>query len=118
MINPFQPQPSRPSEILQVPDAGEAFRKAYFNLEPGTVAVAPNAPKTVYYVMTLKQRIPAPFEGLYSSFGPRIGLQNEVQAEAIVRRGQEWLEELRARAGLPPNWTPPDEQARAEAEPA
>jgi peptidyl-prolyl cis-trans isomerase D len=117
MINPFQPQPSQPSEILQVPDAGAEFRKAYFDLEPGAVAVAPNAPKTVYYVMTLNQRSPAPFEGLYASFGPRAGLQNEVMTDAIVRRGQEWLEELRARAGLSPDWVPPDEQERAEREP-
>lgn len=114
MINPFQPQPSRPSEILQVPDADEAFRDAYFQLEPRQVAVAANAPKTVYYAMALNRRTPAAFESLYSAFGPRIGIQNEVLTEAYLRRGRGWLEELRARAGLPPNWTPDDARSRDE----
>ena len=42
--------------VPEIPYAGEAFRDAYFGLQPGSVVVAPNQPKTDYYVMTLERR--------------------------------------------------------------
>jgi peptidyl-prolyl cis-trans isomerase D len=110
MLNPFQPEPARPSEILQIPDASPALRDALFGLQPGTVAVAPNLAKTTYYVLALNERSPADLAGLYSPFGSRMSLQNDVLLEAIARRSREWMQELRTKAGLPADWTPPEEQ--------
>jgi hypothetical protein len=115
MLNPFQPEPARPSEILQIPDASPALRDALFGLEPGQVAVAPNLSKTVYYVMTLNERSPADLAGLYSPFGSRMSIQNDVLLEAIARRSREWMQELRNRAGLPADWVPEDEKREQEA---
>jgi peptidyl-prolyl cis-trans isomerase D len=99
--NPFQPEPARPSEIPQIPDAGESLRDALFSLGPKTVAVEPNAPKTVYYVMTLNQNIPAEFAALYSPVGPKTPLQNEVFSDAYRRLSEEWMGMLRKEAGVP-----------------
>ena len=55
--------------IPEVAVPGESFRKAYFALQPGSVAVAPNQPETVYYVMVLERREPATFAALYAPNG-------------------------------------------------
>jgi hypothetical protein len=108
--NPFQPSPARPSAIPQIPDAGEDLRNAYFSLGPKTVAVEPNAPKTVYYVMTLNQSIPADFAALYSPIGPKAPLQQEVFTDAYRTMAEEWMTMLREEAGLPKDWVPKDEE--------
>lgn len=107
--NPFQFGKPRPVEIPQVPRAGEEFRKAYFSLAPGTVNVAPNDPKSIYYVLSYNQGIPAEIAKLYSTFGPQAQIRSEVFTEALSRRAEEWMSGLRRRAGLDPNWVPPDE---------
>ena len=63
----FEPSPVVETPIPDVPHAGEAFRDTYFGLQPGSVDVAPNQPKTVYYVMTLDRREPATFSALYAA---------------------------------------------------
>ena len=52
-----QPRRSRPRSRRSL-TPGEAFRDAYFGLQKGAVEVAPNQPKTVYYVLTLDRREP------------------------------------------------------------
>jgi len=108
--NPFQPEPARPSEIPQIPDAGESLRDALFTLGPKTVAVEPNAPKTVYYVMTLNQNVPADFAALYSPVGPKTPLQNEVFTDAYRRLSEEWMGTLREEAGVPREGIAVDEE--------
>lgn len=110
----MRPEPARPSEILQLPNAGPALRDALFSLVPKEVKVAPNQPETTYYVLVLNQRAPANLAGLYDSFGPRRMFQEEVQSELLVARIRGWLEELRRKAGLKPDWVPPEE-ARKQA---
>ena len=61
--------------IPDVPYAGESFRKAYFDLQPGSVAVAANQPRTVYYVMVPERREPATFAALYAPNGDDLPLQ-------------------------------------------
>ena len=109
MLDPFRPNPSRPSEIPEMPDAGDTLRDALFSLGPKSVVVEPNAPKTVYYVMTLHQNVPVDFAALYGPFGLRVGLQNEVYTKAAMKLHEEWLNRLRAEAGLKADWRPVDE---------
>jgi peptidyl-prolyl cis-trans isomerase D len=116
MLNPFQPEPARPSEILQIPDASPALREALFGLEPGKVAVAPNLSKSTYYVLALNQRSTADLAGLFSPFGARASLEQDVYRDAILRRGRTWMQELQKRAGLPADWVPPEEQREQAAE--
>jgi hypothetical protein len=115
MLGPGQEIPSRPNPIPGIPDPSEALRDALFGLEPKQVAVAPNQPKTVYYALGLNRRVPADFDRLYDPFGPRMYLQSEVAQDALRLQDERWMASLRARAGLPPGWTPADE---AKGEPA
>ncbi|MGE3820203.1 MAG: hypothetical protein AB7I30_12355, partial [Isosphaeraceae bacterium] len=104
--------PPTPTEIPQMPLAGPTLRDAYFDLAEGEVEVAPNAPKTTYYVMTLNTRMPASFASLYAPTGDFFRYRNEAMGDAILKRDEQWMDQLRAEAGLPPGWTPPDEKAR------
>jgi hypothetical protein len=76
------------------------------------VTVAPNAPETVYYVVAAQQRIPARFEELFAPYGPRMRFQAEAIDEARTRVAESWLAQLRTRARLKPDWTPPDEEEK------
>jgi peptidyl-prolyl cis-trans isomerase D len=115
MLSQFQAMPARPSEILQIPDAGEAVREAIFSLEPKQVKVAPNQPKSIYYALTLNQRFPVDMAGLYDPIGPRFTIQQEVTQENGRDRILAWIEDLRRKAGLPDGWVPPDEKGEETA---
>jgi len=95
--------------IPDVPYPGEAFRNAYFGLKTGAAAVAPDQPKTVYYVMTLERRDPATFASLYAVNGDEFRYKYSTQREAARRLEENWLGWLRKQAGLKPDWIPPDE---------
>lgn len=110
----FENGPATPTEIPQLPAAGEALRDAYFDLGEGQVAVAANEPKTVYYTMTLDRRIPATFTALYAPNGDLYRYQTEVFEETLKAHDESWMDALRAKAGLGPDWSPPDEKKEAE----
>jgi peptidyl-prolyl cis-trans isomerase D len=108
----FQTGPPIPTEIAKIPNPGQALRDAYFGLEPGTVAVAPNQPKDTYYVLTLAERIPATFAALYAPNGDYIRYQREALTQAAQTQQQQVMNRLRVQAGLDPNWVPSDEANR------
>jgi peptidyl-prolyl cis-trans isomerase D len=108
----IQTGPPTLSEIPQIPEAGEEIRKAYFDLEPGQVAVAANQPKSSYYVLTLDRRIPATFATLYAPNGEYFRYRNEAMSDAFRRQEDQALSRLRAEAGVKPDWVPPDEASR------
>ncbi|GIW87350.1 MAG: hypothetical protein KatS3mg108_1674 [Isosphaeraceae bacterium] len=95
-LSPFALPESRPSEIPELPNAGAELRKALFALEPGVVQVAPNAPKTVYYVLTLDRRTPADLRDLFGPLGRRPGIEREVVARLTSERIRARLQALRA----------------------
>jgi hypothetical protein len=95
--------------IADVAYPGEAFRDAYFGLQAGAVAVAPDQPKTVYYVMTPDRRVPATFAALYAPNGDSFRYNMVTQREAARRLEENWLGWLRKQAGIKPDWIPPDE---------
>jgi peptidyl-prolyl cis-trans isomerase D len=105
----FQNGPPTLTEIPELPNAGDDLRDAIFSLEPGRVLVAPNQPKTVYYALTLNDRIPATFATLYAPNGEYIRYKSEAQFNAQRRREEQAMNRLRADAGLPSNWAPSDE---------
>jgi peptidyl-prolyl cis-trans isomerase D len=105
----FQTGPPIPTELPQFPNASPALRDAYFALDTGKVAVAPNQPKTVYYVLTLDRRVPAPFAALYAPNGDYVRYQREVLTQAMQDRDEQWMGRLRSQAGLDPSWVPSDE---------
>ncbi|HWE39159.1 MAG TPA: hypothetical protein VG406_21600 [Isosphaeraceae bacterium] len=107
--------PSRPQEIPEVPHAGQAFRDAFFNLKPGAVVVEPDAPETAYYVIALAHRNPAAFATFIGPIGPIRELKPTIARAAQYRGARDALASLRARAGLPENWTPPDEADHRDA---
>jgi hypothetical protein len=108
----------RPSEISEMPNAGDALREAMFDLRPKGVAVAPDQPREVYYVLAPDQRVRAKFEALYAPYGPRYQFQDEARQEANTQRAEAWMELLRAKAGLNPDWKPADEADRSASETA
>ena len=107
--NQFNSTQARPTEIPQIPNAGEAVRDALFGLETGQVAVAPDQPEDAFYTLALERRNPVGYTTLYAPTGPRMGLQTEVQDEARMKRLDAWMAHLRAQAGLPADWSPPEE---------
>lgn len=109
MPGQFSPPRPRPSEIPLIPNAGEPLREALFSLEPGQVAVAPDEPRTAYYVLALHHKLPVDYTSLYAPNGPLRVLQIEVLEEARDRRLESWMADLRSAAGLPSDWKPPEE---------
>jgi peptidyl-prolyl cis-trans isomerase D len=95
--------------IPDVPQAGEAFRDAYFSLQAGTVATAPNRPETVYYVLTLDRREPATFATLYAPNGDEFRYKMFAREQAGRQLLDDWMGWLRHQAGLKPDWDPADE---------
>jgi peptidyl-prolyl cis-trans isomerase D len=105
----FMPPKPRPTEIPEIPNAGDAVRQAILDLEEGQVDVEPDQPQAVFYVVGLHKRYPAPYTGLYSPYGERMRLQYEVSDEARQHRYDAWMTTLRTQAGLAPDWSPPEE---------
>ncbi len=112
----FESGPPTESEIRQIPNAGEALRNALFDLAPKSVAVAPNQPKSIYFVLTQDRREPASFAALYAPNGDYMRYLSESMAEAQRRRDEEWMNGLRKQAELKPGWKPRDEVDREEKE--
>ncbi len=96
--------------IPEVDQVGTAFREAYFGLQNGSVAVAPNQPETVFYAMALDRREPASFATLY--YTPN---SEEFRYKMVARQQAErdlidhWMGWLRRQAGLKDDWVPADE---------
>ena len=111
----FEPNPVVETPIPDVPHAGEAFRDAYFGLQAGSVDVAPNQPRTVYYVMTLDRREPATFSALYAPNGDEYRYKIMAREQASRQQDEQWMGWLRQQAGLKPDWIPPDEAKKDEA---
>jgi peptidyl-prolyl cis-trans isomerase D len=105
----FGAETSEESPIPDVTYAGDAFRKAYFDLQPGFLAVAPNEPKTVYYVMAVQNREPATFAKLYAPNGDEFRYKIMARDQAARRLDEQWMGWLRQQAGITPAWVPPDE---------
>ena len=111
----FEPSPVVETPIPDVPQAGEAFRDAYFGLQAGSVDVAPNQPRTVYYVMTLDRREPASFSALYAPNSDEYRYKSMAREQASRQQDEQWMGWLRQQAGLKPDWIPPDEAKKDEA---
>ncbi|HZW32670.1 MAG TPA: hypothetical protein VFF52_18300, partial [Isosphaeraceae bacterium] len=110
----FEPEAPQETPVPEVPHAGEAFRTAYFALQPGSVAVAPNQPQTVYYVLTADHREPATFAALYAPNGDEFRYKFMAREQAGRQLVDHWMDWLRQQAGLKPDWVPADE-AKGEA---
>jgi peptidyl-prolyl cis-trans isomerase D len=112
--NPYRMSEPEETPISEVPSAGEAFREAYFGLQPGAVAVAPNQPETSYYVMTLERRDPATFAALYAPAGDEYKYKSFAKEQADRQLVEGWLGWLRHQAGVPDGWVPADEAREKE----
>jgi peptidyl-prolyl cis-trans isomerase D len=114
-MNPVKMDQPEETPISEVPFPGEAFRTAYFSLQPGSVAVAPNQPKTSYYAMILERREPATFAALYAPVGEVMRYNSIARDQADRQLVDNWMNWLRLKAGLDPNWVPPDEAKEKDA---
>jgi peptidyl-prolyl cis-trans isomerase D len=102
------------STIPDVPHAGEAFRTAFFGLEPGAVTVAPDQPRKVFYVLSFDRREPATVAGLYADNGDELRYKLSARDVATRQAEGDWMAWLRAKAELRPDWIPPDEQKKKD----
>ena len=97
--------------IADIANAGDAFRDAFFGLQVGAIAIAPNQPRTINYLMALEKREPATFTALYAPYGNfkrryESSAQEEVWAAILADEMDELAaEERRSPKGL----GPPDE---------
>lgn len=99
-------------EETPIPDVifpDQAFRDAYFSLQAQATTVAPNQPRSIYYVMTLDRREPATFAALYAPNGDEYRYKSMSRDAAARRLDDQWMSWLRKEAGIPDDWTPPDE---------
>lgn len=110
--NSFETGLSREAEIPEIPRAGDDLREIYFNLQPGQTAVAADRPKTTYYVLALKSRKPVEFATFMMPLGPYKMQAESLRQAEMLRRRERLLKELRAKAKLPADWSPPDERKR------
>jgi peptidyl-prolyl cis-trans isomerase D len=116
---PFESGPPEDTPIVEVPHAGDAFRDAYFGLQTGSIAMAANQPRTIFYVMTLERRDPATFAALYAPNGDELRYKLSAERQATQQLIDEWMGWLRQQAGLKPDWVAPDEaKGKAAAEEA
>jgi peptidyl-prolyl cis-trans isomerase D len=111
----YEPAPIVETQIAEAPHAGEAFRDKYFGLRAGSVTVAPNQPKTSYYVLTLDRREPATFTALYAPNSDEYRYRGMAREKAAKHQDDQWMGWLRRQAGLKPDWVPPDESKKDEA---
>jgi hypothetical protein len=114
--NPFEMSAPGETPISEVAFPGEAFRKAYFSLQPGSVAVAPNQPETDYYAMALDRRDPATFTALYAPNGDEFRYKMLAREQAGRELVDDWMGWLRHDAGIDTNWVPPDEAREKDAD--
>jgi hypothetical protein len=105
----FDMEQPQDTPMPEVAHAGKAFRDAYFSLQPGSVAVAANQPRTVFYVMTLDRREPATFAALYAPNGDEFRYKMFAREQAGRQLVDHWLGWLRQQAGVKPDWAPADE---------
>jgi peptidyl-prolyl cis-trans isomerase D len=110
----YEPAPVVETQIPDVPHAGEGFREAYFGLHSGSVAIAPNQPKTTYYVLTLDRREPATFTALYAPSSDEYRYRGMARDKAAKHQDEQWMGWLRRQAGLKSDWVPPDEMKKDE----
>jgi len=109
LANPMDSGLPEETTIPEISHPGEAFRDAYFGLQTGSVALAPNQPETDYYVMTLDRREPATFAALYAPNGDEYRYKGIALQQATRKLVDQWLERLRREAGIQPGWVPADE---------
>jgi peptidyl-prolyl cis-trans isomerase D len=105
----FEPGPPEDTPIPGVAHAGDLFKDAYFGLQPGAPAVAPNEPKTVYHVLVLEKREPATFAALYAPNSDVYRYQMMTHDQAARELEERWMGWLRQQAGVKSDWVPPDE---------
>jgi hypothetical protein len=88
----FDMEQPQDTPMPEVTHAGKAFRDAYFSLQPGSVAVAANQPRTVFYAMTLDRREPSSHPRLYAVERRRIRTRClPASRRAVVRRSLDGL---------------------------
>jgi hypothetical protein len=110
----YEPSPVQETPIPDVPLAGPSLRDAYFSLQTGSVDIAANQPRTVYYVLTLDRRDPATFAALYAPSGEEFRYKRMALDQAAKQQDEQWKNWLRQQAGLRPDWVPPDELRKDE----
>jgi hypothetical protein len=95
--------------IPDVPFAGDAFRDAFFGLQPGSIATAANQPRTTFYVLALDKREPATFTAFYAPYGEQQSYDQTTKIQAGRQLVEEWMKSLRKKAGMADDWVSPDE---------
>ena len=107
-IHPLMAQgrPPRISEVRGVTMPGDDFMQAVFGLDVGGVGVAPNAPKSEYYVVRLIESNPAP-EALWAMFVSEHYFV--YMGAAIADQGslyEAWLDGIKSASGFAwdPQW--------------
>lgn len=114
--NPYGYAPPTETPIPGVDHPGEALRNAYFSVQEGEPLVASNQPGTMYYVVSLDRREPVEMNNLYGPIGEEMSYKALSRIQTSIRQNDAWMNRLRREAGLPADWTPPDESTEEQAE--
>jgi hypothetical protein len=97
------PQEPRITNVLGVEAAGQDFMRTVFDLSAGEVGVAFNAPQTEVYVVRVMSMEPSP-RVLMERFLAETPRQQQnyfmISQDENVKMSRDWLEDIRATAGL------------------
>lgn len=113
MATGFSGMPARENQFAEFAEPGKALMDAAFKLAEKQVVVEPNATSNIYYVMGLAARKPVTPEQLYGPTGPFLRLVRSAMADAEMAGRDDWMKELRKKAGLGDDWVPPSEREKA-----
>ena len=105
----FQRGPATPTDLPQIPRAGQELADTLFGLKAGEVAVSPDLPQKTFYVMSLNRREPVSFATLFGPGGSLSSYYGETRTDLLTKNLTDGMARLRQEAGLPTDWTPPGE---------
>ena len=110
--NSFGTGLSREAEIPEIPRPATTFAIFISTSSPAKSKSPAIDPKTTFYVLTLKTREPVDFLTFMMPLGPYMTQGESLRQADMYRRRDQLLKELRAKAKLPADWSPPDERKR------
>lgn len=110
MSTSFSGMPARENQFPELVEAGQTLMNQAFTLQVKQLIVQPNATSSVYYVLGLNSRRSVTPEELYGPTGPFMRLVGSAISDAANESRDNWMNELRKKAGLPADWKAPSER--------
>lgn len=110
MATSFSGMPARENQFAELSEPGQALMNVAFGLQEKQTVIQPNSTFSIYYVLGLNSRRGVKPEELYGPTGPFMRLVGSAISDAATASRENWMNELRKKAGLPKDWKAPSER--------